>query len=106
MFIKIRTSSVTFLIIVGWAPHFVGVKPQVYVPTYQGYVPWDGLEDGLNPGIDDQFYINPKNERACRDSPCKSTQEPYRNIVRVWIVSLVHTLGVPCAAAPFTHPDG
>jgi hypothetical protein len=32
--------------IVGWAPHFVSVKPQVYVPTYQGYVPWDGLEDG------------------------------------------------------------
>jgi hypothetical protein len=29
-----RTSSVTFLIIVGWPPHFVGVKPQVYVPTY------------------------------------------------------------------------
>jgi hypothetical protein len=24
----------------------VGVKPQGYVPTYQGYVPWDGLEDG------------------------------------------------------------
>jgi hypothetical protein len=40
------TSSVTFLIHVGWLPDFVGVKPQAYVPTYQGYVPWDGLEDG------------------------------------------------------------
>jgi hypothetical protein len=40
------TSSLIALIHVGWAPHFVGVKTQVYVPTYQGYVPWDGLEDG------------------------------------------------------------
>jgi hypothetical protein len=40
------TTSVTFFIHVGWPPHFVGVKPQVYVPTYEGYVPWDGLEDG------------------------------------------------------------
>jgi hypothetical protein len=40
------TSSVTFLTHVGWPPHFVIVKPQVYVPTYEGYVPWDSLEDG------------------------------------------------------------
>jgi hypothetical protein len=39
-------SCVTFLMHVGWPPHFVGVKPQVYVPTYWGYVPWDGLGDG------------------------------------------------------------
>jgi hypothetical protein len=41
-----RTSSVTFSILVGWPPHFVSVEPQVYVQTYWGYVPWDGLEDG------------------------------------------------------------
>jgi hypothetical protein len=62
-----ETSLVTFLIIVGWPPHFMGVNPQVYVPTYEGYVTWDGLEDGQNPGINDQFYINPKNYRECRN---------------------------------------
>jgi hypothetical protein len=43
---KIRASSVTFLIVVGWPPHFVGVKLQVYVRTFKGKVPWDGLKDG------------------------------------------------------------
>jgi hypothetical protein len=46
LFIRNGTRSVTFLIHVGWPPHFVSVKPQVYVPTFQGYVPWDGLKDG------------------------------------------------------------
>ena len=44
--IQMWASSVTFLIIVGWPPYFVGVKPEVYVPAYQGYVPWVGLYDG------------------------------------------------------------
>jgi hypothetical protein len=60
----------------------------------------------VNPGINCQFYINSKNERDCRDWPCKSTQEPCKKTVRVWIVSLGHTLGFPYATAPFTHPDG
>jgi hypothetical protein len=47
----------------------------------------------VNPGIDYQFYIKLKNVRDCLNWPCKSTQEPCKNIVRVWIVSLVHTLG-------------
>jgi hypothetical protein len=51
------TSSVTFLIIVGWPPHFVSVKPQVYVPTDEGYVPWDGLEDGQSRIINYQLSI-------------------------------------------------
>jgi hypothetical protein len=29
----------------------------------------------VNPGINDQFYINPKHDRDCRNWPCKSTQE-------------------------------
>ena len=54
----------------------------------------------VNPGINYHFYINPKNERDCHNRPCKSTQEPCKNIIRVWIVSLVHTLGFPHATAP------
>jgi hypothetical protein len=42
-----------------------------------------------------QFYVNPKNDRDCRSWPCKSTHEPCKNIVRVWILSLVHTLCFP-----------
>jgi hypothetical protein len=34
LFICKRTSSATFVIRVGWPPHFVGVKPQVYVSMY------------------------------------------------------------------------
>jgi hypothetical protein len=60
----------------------------------------------VNPGINYHFYINPKNDRDCHNRPCKSTQEPCKNIVRVWIVSIVHTLGFPYATAPFTHRMG
>jgi hypothetical protein len=59
----------------------------------------------VNPGIKYQFYINPKNDRDCRNWPCKTTQEPCKNIVRVWIVSLMHTLGFPYATSPITHPE-
>jgi hypothetical protein len=51
----------------------------------------------VNPGIIYQFYFNPKNNRDCRNWPCKSTQD--------CIVSLVSTLGFPYATAPCTHPD-
>ena len=37
----------------------------------------------VNPGINCHFYIDPINERDCRDWPCKSTQEPCKNILRV-----------------------
>ena len=60
----------------------------------------------VNPAINYYFYINRKNDRDCCNWPCKSTQEPCKNIVRVLIVSLVHTLGFPYATAPCTHPDG
>jgi hypothetical protein len=49
----------------------------------------------VNQWINYQFYINAKNERDCHNWPCKSTQEPCKNTVRVWIVSLVHTLVFP-----------
>jgi|AntRauMFilla1563_2_1112583.scaffolds.fasta_scaffold44901_1 hypothetical protein len=60
----------------------------------------------VHPGINDRFFINHKNNRDRRNWPCKSTQEPCKNIVRVWIVSLVHTLGFPYATASFTYSDG
>jgi hypothetical protein len=56
-------------------------------------------------GANYHFNWISQNERDCCNSPCKATQEPCKNIVRVWIVSLVHTLGFPYATAPVSHPD-
>jgi hypothetical protein len=90
----------------------VGVKPQVYVPTYKGYVPLDGLEDGQS--RDRLSLLTLKTKEIVPIGPASL----HEHLARTWYlnsvpcayfrVSLRHSLAIRLrhSTAPFTPPDG